>query len=72
VRNLPTLTPFLVGAAVGALLNRRDTRLLAERVRQDLRAHQLPWEALPPVSGEDDRTLSEPPPAPPGLPPGAA
>lgn len=72
VRHLPTLTPFLVGAAVGALLNRRDTRLLAERVRQDLRAHQLPWEALPPVSGEDDRTLSEPPPAPPGLLPGAA
>jgi hypothetical protein len=72
VRNLPTLTPFLVGAAVGALLNRRDTRLLAERVRHDLRAHQIPWEALPPVSGEDDHTLSEPPPAPPGLPPGAA
>jgi hypothetical protein len=52
VRNFPTLTPFLVGAAVGALLNRRDTHKLAERVRQDLRAHQVPWDALPPAVGE--------------------
>jgi hypothetical protein len=71
-RNLPTLTPFLVGAAVGALMNRRDTRRLAERLRQDLRAHQIPWETLPPTSGEDDRILPGPPPVPPGIPPGVA
>jgi hypothetical protein len=43
LRNLPTLTPFMVGAAVGAVMNRRETRKLAERVRQDLRGHQVPW-----------------------------
>jgi hypothetical protein len=37
LRNLPSLTPFLVGAAVGAVMNRRDTAKLAERVRTDLR-----------------------------------
>ncbi|MGY0491225.1 hypothetical protein [Streptomyces sp. WG-D5] len=47
VRNLPSLTPFMIGAAVGALMNRRDTRKLADRVRQDLRRHQVPWDALP-------------------------
>ncbi|GAA2330148.1 hypothetical protein OKJ48_16380 [Streptomyces kunmingensis] len=47
VRNLPTLMPFLVGAAVGAAMNRRDTKKLAERVRTDLRRFQVPWDALP-------------------------
>jgi hypothetical protein len=47
MRNLPTLTPFMAGAAIGAVLNRRDTRKLAERVRGDLRKHQVAWEALP-------------------------
>ncbi|WP_369202544.1 hypothetical protein [Streptomyces sp. PU-14G] len=37
LRNLPNLTPFLVGAAVGAYLNRQDTAKLAARVRADLR-----------------------------------
>lgn len=37
LRNLPNLTPFLIGAAVGAYLNRRDTAKLAARVRADLR-----------------------------------
>ncbi|NSC24325.1 hypothetical protein FM076_25515 [Streptomyces albus subsp. chlorinus] len=37
LRNLPNLTPFLVGAAVGAYLNRRDTAKLARRIRADLR-----------------------------------
>lgn len=46
-RNLPTLTPFMVGAAVGAVLNRRDTNRLARRVRHDLRARQIPWDELP-------------------------
>jgi hypothetical protein len=46
-RNMPNLAPFMIGAAVGAWLNRRDTRRLAEKVRKDLRAHQIPWDALP-------------------------
>lgn len=37
LRNLPSLTPFMIGAAVGAVMNRRDTAKLAERVRADLR-----------------------------------
>ncbi|MGW7073811.1 hypothetical protein [Streptomyces sp. NPDC054866] len=47
VRNLPNLMPFMVGAAVGAVMNRRDTKKLAERVRADLRRVQVPWDALP-------------------------
>ncbi|CAM5391624.1 hypothetical protein [Streptomyces narbonensis] len=46
VRNLPNLTPFMVGAAVGAVMNRRDTKKLAAHIRKDLRARQIPWEAL--------------------------
>ncbi len=38
--------PFMVGAAVGAVLNRRDTRRLAARIRADLRKIQVPWEEL--------------------------
>ncbi|WP_407561692.1 hypothetical protein [Streptomyces sp. 184] len=52
VRNLPSLAPFLMGAAAGALMNRRDTRKLAERVRDDLRSRQVPWDALLPAGGE--------------------
>ncbi|WBB62599.1 hypothetical protein O7599_08735 [Streptomyces sp. WMMC500] len=52
VRNLPSLAPFLMGAAAGALMNRRDTRKLAERIRDDLRVRQVPWEPLPPGGGE--------------------
>ncbi|AWI31429.1 hypothetical protein [Streptomyces tirandamycinicus] len=48
VRNLPNLMPFMIGAAVGAVMNRRDTRKLAERIRKDLRARQVPWDELPP------------------------
>ncbi|GGM99817.1 hypothetical protein [Streptomyces fuscichromogenes] len=47
VRDLPNLMPFMVGAAVGAVMNRRDTRKLAARIRSDLRRIQVPWEALP-------------------------
>ncbi|MFI9393981.1 hypothetical protein ACIG53_24240 [Streptomyces bauhiniae] len=46
VRNLPNLMPFMVGAAVGAVMNRRDTRKLAARVRADLRKSQVPWDEL--------------------------
>ncbi|MFH0516281.1 hypothetical protein ACHBTE_03780 [Streptomyces sp. M41] len=46
VRNLPNLMPFMVGAAVGALMNRRDTKKLAARIRADLRKVQVPWEEL--------------------------
>lgn len=45
-RSLPNLMPFMVGAAVGAVMNRRDTRKLAEKVRGDLRRQAVDWEAL--------------------------
>ncbi|MFE0581434.1 hypothetical protein [Streptomyces sp. NPDC058874] len=45
-RSLPNLMPFMVGAAVGAVMNRRDTRKLAEKVRGDLRRQAVAWEAL--------------------------
>jgi hypothetical protein len=47
VRDLPNLMPFMVGAAVGAVMNRRDTKRLAARIRKDLRKAQVPWDALP-------------------------
>ncbi|NEA65042.1 hypothetical protein [Streptomyces sp. SID12488] len=47
IRDLPNLMPFMVGAAVGAVMNRRDTRKLAERIRKDLRTFQVPWDQLP-------------------------
>ncbi|GAA2711543.1 MULTISPECIES: hypothetical protein [Streptomyces] len=46
-RNLPNLAPFMIGAAVGAVMNRRDTKKLAEKVRADLRERQVPWGELP-------------------------
>ncbi|MFD4786840.1 hypothetical protein ACFWN1_07150 [Streptomyces sp. NPDC058459] len=57
VRNLPSLMPFMVGAAVGAVMNRRDTRKLAARVRADLRKSQVPWDRLsdlPPLEEPQD------------------
>ncbi|MFD6249124.1 hypothetical protein [Streptomyces roseolus] len=57
VRNLPNLTPFMVGAAVGAVMNRRDTRKLAGHIRKDLRARQVPWAKLaelPPLEQPDN------------------
>ena len=57
MRNLPTLTPFMVGAAIGAVMNRRDTRRLAERVRKDLREHLVPWDVL---GRPDERPAIEP------------
>ncbi|MEV8030877.1 hypothetical protein [Streptomyces sp. NPDC086182] len=47
VRDLPNLMPFMVGAAVGAVMNRRDTKRVAGHIRKDLRKMQVPWEALP-------------------------
>jgi hypothetical protein len=47
VRRIPMLMPFMVGAAIGASLNRLDTARRAGRIRADLRARQVPWEALP-------------------------
>ncbi|MFD7812942.1 hypothetical protein ACFV6E_08365 [Streptomyces sp. NPDC059785] len=47
MRDLPNLMPFMVGAAVGAVMNSRDTRRLAGRIRADLRKAQVPWDALP-------------------------
>ncbi|MEV0374776.1 hypothetical protein AB0I10_34190 [Streptomyces sp. NPDC050636] len=50
LRNLPNLVPFMIGAAVGAFMNRRDTRKVADKIRKDLRARQVPWDALPGAS----------------------
>ncbi|MEU6809368.1 hypothetical protein ABZ920_10235 [Streptomyces sp. NPDC046831] len=50
VRDVPNLLPFMVGAAVGAIMNRRETRKLAARIRDDLRKVRVPWEALPELS----------------------
>ncbi|MGW3459649.1 hypothetical protein ACWDE9_08630 [Streptomyces olivaceoviridis] len=47
VRDLPNLMPFMVGATVGAVMNRRDTKRLATRIRADLRKVQVPWDELP-------------------------
>ncbi|WP_053691460.1 hypothetical protein [Streptomyces sp. WM6372] len=45
-RNLPNLLPFMVGATVGAVMNHRDTRKLAEKVRADLRGRAVAWDSL--------------------------
>ncbi|MEV7600956.1 hypothetical protein AB0O91_26655 [Kitasatospora sp. NPDC089797] len=37
MRRLPSTAPLLLGAGIGATVNRRDTRRLAEQVRGDLR-----------------------------------
>ncbi|WP_377269007.1 hypothetical protein [Peterkaempfera sp. SMS 1(5)a] len=37
LRKVPTLTPLLIGAGIGATINSRDTRRLADQVRGDLR-----------------------------------
>ncbi|MEV7682577.1 hypothetical protein AB0O64_29105 [Streptomyces sp. NPDC088341] len=63
IRNLPNLVPFMIGAAVGAMMNRRDTKKVAERVRTDLRSRQIPWDALPELP-----PLESPGQLPPGLP----
>ncbi|MER5492470.1 hypothetical protein [Streptomyces sp. NPDC002490] len=58
VRNLPNLMPFMVGAAVGAVMNRRDTHKLARRIRDDLRVRQVAWADLPEIPlGADGGTL---------------
>jgi hypothetical protein len=46
-RNLGTLIPFLLGAAVGAQVNHRETKLLGEAMRQDLRRVAAEGRALP-------------------------
>ncbi|WP_066946111.1 hypothetical protein [Streptomyces lushanensis] len=66
IRNLPNLVPFMIGAAVGAMMNRRDTKKVAERVRADLRSRQIPWDALAELPPLD--TPEIPGQRPPGLP----
>ncbi|MFJ4918359.1 hypothetical protein [Streptomyces sp. NPDC088725] len=63
VRSLPNLVPFMIGAAVGAMMNRRDTKKVADRVRADLRTRQIPWSELPELP-----SLEQPRELPPGLP----
>ncbi|MHA6763303.1 hypothetical protein [Streptacidiphilus sp. PAMC 29251] len=38
LRKLPSLTPMMVGAVAGAVVNRRDTAKLAQEIRRDLRS----------------------------------
>jgi hypothetical protein len=38
IRKLPSLAPMMVGAAAGAVVNRRDTARLAQEIRRDLRS----------------------------------
>ncbi|MBC3844223.1 hypothetical protein GXW82_40895 [Streptacidiphilus sp. 4-A2] len=38
LRKLPTLAPMMIGAAAGAVVNRRDTTRLAQEIRRDLRS----------------------------------
>ncbi|MGW3076002.1 MULTISPECIES: hypothetical protein [unclassified Kitasatospora] len=40
LRHLPAVIPLLVGAGIGATMNRRDTRRLADEVRRDLRGRR--------------------------------
>ncbi|MEU9131377.1 hypothetical protein AB0D08_25275 [Kitasatospora sp. NPDC048540] len=55
LRKLPSMIPMLVGAGIGAMLNRRDTGRLATRVRADLRARTASdpgyWAAADPGRG---------------------
>lgn len=44
-RNLTTLGPFLTGAAVASYLNRRATRSMGERIRDDLRQRRAAIDA---------------------------
>ncbi|MER6301685.1 hypothetical protein ABT247_19280 [Kitasatospora sp. NPDC001539] len=38
IRRMPSVAPLMLGAGIGATVNRRDTRRLAEQVRADLRS----------------------------------
>ncbi|GGO91262.1 hypothetical protein [Wenjunlia tyrosinilytica] len=55
LRNVPTLTPYMVGATIGGVVNRRDTLRLALFVRADLRTRAVPWDKLdlPPLEAPD-------------------
>lgn len=48
-RNLGTVIPFLIGAAVGASVNSTETRKLAAQMRADLRTVTARRNALPPA-----------------------
>ncbi|MCZ7434115.1 MULTISPECIES: hypothetical protein [unclassified Streptomyces] len=65
LRNLPTLTPFMIGAAVGAAMNHRETRKLAERIREDLRGGQVSWGRIPPEAQAAPEDVPEGAPEPP-------
>ncbi|MFD8755280.1 hypothetical protein ACFV0O_30545 [Kitasatospora sp. NPDC059577] len=57
LRHLPSVTPLLVGAGIGATMNRRETRRLADEIRADLRERRpASWTywttAAPVVKGE--------------------
>ncbi|MBB4944647.1 hypothetical protein F4556_000182 [Kitasatospora gansuensis] len=56
LRKLPSLTPLLIGAGIGATMNRRDTRRLADQVRADLAGRKALdpgyWAAAAPSGGQ--------------------
>ncbi|MET9615189.1 hypothetical protein [Kitasatospora indigofera] len=55
LRRLPSLAPLLVGAGIGAHINRRDTAKLARQIRADLRGRRAVdpgyWTAAAPAAG---------------------
>lgn len=62
LRRLPSLTPLLLGAGIGATVNRRDTRKLSKQIRKDLRGRPPAdpdyWTAVaPPVDLARDKEL---------------
>jgi hypothetical protein len=56
IRKLPSLSPMMVGAVAGAVVNRRDTAKLAQEIRRDLRARPPAepgyWAVAAPVPGQ--------------------
>ena len=70
-RNLATLTPFLAGAAAGAVLNRRATRALGADVARSLGLHGY-GPVLPPPPALLPGWPAPAPPPPPSVGPGLA
>ncbi|MFF4794805.1 hypothetical protein ACFY2M_34795 [Streptomyces sp. NPDC001276] len=61
VRQIPMLTRFMVGAAIGASLNHYDIQRLAQRIRADLRPARCPGKPRPSRSRKSPMPSPEPP-----------
>ncbi|MFJ8431609.1 hypothetical protein ACIQ9P_09925 [Kitasatospora sp. NPDC094019] len=63
LRRLPSLTPLLVGAGIGATVNLRDTRKVAREVREDLRGRRPVdpgyWAAAAPAPRPTEKEAGE-------------